>query len=507
MKNNNKYYIKVLSPVSVGSGGSISPLMDYIQNEDEIMYINEGEFTNLLDKTDLIDVFSEKVKKVSKRDKSTFLRNFLNEYASVDPDEVADFNIPFYRDSHDNPVEIAQIVKTKNHAYIPGSSVKGAIRTYILYDWMKEHLSITEEFINELDRVYSEYQNQIRIQPNEIRRIKRKLCKDTDRWFKTNIEDVCFKEGKNDESFLMQFLSISDTINNTKTKWAVYQTERVHLRNGDKVLSTPREAILVNNIFEIEIKRITTQHRPESYNLPTIDKLWTIINTLNHDLITHELDIWEGCEHNFEGSYYAVEIIDFYKHLLEDLKKGKRFICIGFGKTYYLNSIGLLIKQKSPEAFKKLRELYSMEKEGQKFFPVTRTVCFDGVAFVPVGWIEIMDIIELQEKAEVNKKETDATIIPEIPEIIEEPSLNFTLENYAGIPEIGTIIQAKLTKTGKPHSQLDLMINDEIINVQMTGTKTASNIKELTEGMILYVEVTSMHNETISQVKFKSFEK
>jgi CRISPR type III-A-associated RAMP protein Csm5 len=508
MENDNKYYIKVISPVSVGSGATLSPLVDYILYEDDIMYIDGDKLAKLLDDNDLIDAFSDKVRRVHDRDKTSFLRNFLINDASIEPEVVADFSIPHNFDSYDNPVEISQIIKTNQNAYIPGSSVKGALRTYILYNWMKTHPIKIEEFINEIDRIHPIFINQIRnLQGRELNRIRKKVCKETDRWFKTNIEDKCFNEAKNDNSSIMQFLNVSDTINNSKTSWSVYQSERVHLRNGERVVSTPREAISENNVLEIEIKRITTEHRPESYKLTLMDELWKIINTINYELITHEIEIWEGCKYNFEDESYAEQIIDFYKQLLKDLSKGKRIICIGFGKTYYLNSIGLIFKQNDPGSFKKLREVYGMDKEGQKFFPVTRTVCYYNEINIPMGWVEIMNETELQKDSKNPQVEIETTIPNRIIKQKEAVNVNPILENFNGTIEIGTTLSAKITKIGKPHSQVDLMVNGATINVQMTGTKTASKLKQLEGGMVFYVEVTSMKNNVITQVKFKSFEK
>ena len=143
-----RYEIEVISPVHIGSGGTISP----------IEYVVEDNFY----RADMDRLFEDE-----RFDTEGFIEDakagafYLGRFApgvakehvryALDISESARTNLQQLIGRLSRSSEVREHIKTKEEAYIPGSSVKGAIRTAILwwvlkndadrFDRAKKHLN------------------------------------------------------------------------------------------------------------------------------------------------------------------------------------------------------------------------------------------------------------------------------------------------------------------------------------------------------------------------------
>jgi CRISPR-associated protein Csm5 len=124
--------IKILSPVHIGSGEKKTKLNFIIKN-NIAYFINEEMFRNLIHNYGLTDKF---VQWVSQRGKD--LSQFLKDHPVI---EKKLLEKPIYtlqiKGSIEREVNL-HIKDSNNRFYIPGSSIKGAIRTALLYTVLEE---------------------------------------------------------------------------------------------------------------------------------------------------------------------------------------------------------------------------------------------------------------------------------------------------------------------------------------------------------------------------------
>jgi len=128
-----KMILETLTPVFIGSGESIEPYEYFIK--DRFYRINLPKFILSLDKAN-----KEEFLKISSSDMIK-TRNFIKEM--VDTSKVQEYSMEIdsdvlevYEDKKNDPnnqLSIQTFIKTSSRPFIPGSSVKGAIRTALLY--------------------------------------------------------------------------------------------------------------------------------------------------------------------------------------------------------------------------------------------------------------------------------------------------------------------------------------------------------------------------------------
>jgi CRISPR/Cas system CSM-associated protein Csm5 (group 7 of RAMP superfamily) len=131
----------------------------------------------------------------------------------------------------------------------------------------------------------------------------------------------------------------------------------------------------------------------EFLNQPEPGKLWDILNEFSKASVETDRDILDSHAGILENDEIAREVydslVDFFEHLSGNIGKEIKtaHMRLGFGKTYFDNSLGLAIYRESPEIFMKYVKLFRLGKPRQTEFPVTRTVCTEPL--VPMGWVTL----------------------------------------------------------------------------------------------------------------------
>ena len=134
-----KYYtftIKTLAPVHIASGKKINKLEYVYSPESKIVYImNMVKLSNFFVKRKLMDVF---VNRIQDGNEEFSLAVFLKEKAVMESKykEFAEYS---YKNENvsvlPNQMEIYEFVKDAyGYPYVPGSSIKGVLRTALEYD-------------------------------------------------------------------------------------------------------------------------------------------------------------------------------------------------------------------------------------------------------------------------------------------------------------------------------------------------------------------------------------
>jgi CRISPR-associated protein Csm5 len=148
-----KFKIKFITPVFIGDGEEIEPF-NYILEDNTFYRINLEKFIFDLDdiqKNKLISLIDNsnviELRKFIKDNCDVENYNFYKAKASIDFKNEYEKNL----NSLDNKLIVNSFIKTGNYIpYIPGSSIKGAIRTAILnnlYDSRKKKENLTDSDI------------------------------------------------------------------------------------------------------------------------------------------------------------------------------------------------------------------------------------------------------------------------------------------------------------------------------------------------------------------------
>jgi CRISPR type III-A-associated RAMP protein Csm5 len=263
------------------------------------------------------------------------------------------------------PTEIHEQIKTGRRAYIPGSSIKGAIRTAILYN------QITERNIEKLSRIFDmKYWQRER----EIQRF---------------VDGFLSGVGIPSYSSLLKFLQVADS--EPTSNLCVYTVKplegersgwRWFKRGGNEVV-THHEMISAGEELEYEfrINYDTTVYRDlklgEKEKYTDMERIKSCIHEFSHDLIEHEIE--------FAEKYHIAFLSEFYAELRDKNEEDAPVMKLGLGSGFMATTIGLKLK-KRPETLEKVK----MSLRGKTYpyeFPKTRKIIVEEKS--PLGWVKL----------------------------------------------------------------------------------------------------------------------
>ncbi len=410
-----KLYLKTITPIFIGQNqaNDLSPYSDYVQIGNELIYIDERKFEEaLFSKEGLIDKYviaiRQKIDKSRTRSefelKSFILNNFEDVYKFVK------IKVPVDQDIKHQTIK--RFINSSGRPFIPGSSIKGAIRTAIIYDWLnsaENGKKVVIELINRINELYDEKNKLLEKAKYEaLTDVEEKRLKDLTKKRKNEEEvDKIYNEKKifgdlKPFGYDARNIKITDSDPFTLNDISVLKLQRVKLKDGTGVSPIPCETLNPNleGIFRVKIEKNFNHNELKKFNSYTIGDVFKIINKFSLDSIEYELS-------SFDESKFS-ESIDFYKKLKELIINSSNNFAIlrlGAGKTYFDNSIGLAIYKTNKDSFKKFRELLELGKNPSSGrlaigrFPTTRTLI--EATKIPIGWIAISNNREMLKNLKI----------------------------------------------------------------------------------------------------------
>lgn len=399
----HRFDIETLTPLMIGDGNILSPLTDFYIDIDEneyssVFYINQELFRKeLAKKPGKIDKFTSGVFQLMKGNNlpsneklDSFLFDFIFHELDIDCYKISTVNYENLISDNAELKELKTIIKNGDgSAYIPGSSIKGAIKTAFLNNWLDTMPQLLDNFIDVCIKGNREREKETR----------KKIIGEAHREFEQSIENELF--GKLSTTFRNDFslLQISDSELISSKSVAVYYTERLRLKASEqnaKKLPNLTEAINseVKTTFELRVPESKTEQINNDYlkflNDEKPQKLLEHINQFSLACIEYEIEELEenDLEHLEE---YRNHLVDINNEIIEAQKTGNTAILrLGSGKINFSNSIGLLIKKYYPESFKDYSEILRLSKRYDDVFPKTRTA--EMKYYQPFGWIKLTHI-------------------------------------------------------------------------------------------------------------------
>lgn len=398
--------IRTLTPVYIGGdqANNLSPITDYVVKNGRLFIVDQRKFENLLSEdNELIEEYVTFVKQGNgKFNLEYFIENKLN--SSVEELSQKEISVEGYIDSS----EIKSFISSNGNTFIPGTSIKGSIRTCIIYNWLNS-TSIGQSKVDKLLNLSREIKNSEEI---ISKKGKKFLDRNDKKWLRENdkskkLSENTYKELKLFDAAGQGFrhLQISDSkfINDEDTK--IVQIDRKYLTK-DSTKTSPWIHVMKENsetIFDIKIVNDFKDDFLKQLNNRDIKDLFKMINQFSIDFIEFELERFEEFIKNAKTAKKAIEetlqgTITFYNELKEKIKAARNRVAvlrIGGGKTYFDNSIGLALYKKDKDKFKQFRKLLGFWKHrsGNKGFveedsPITRSFYYYRSldSNLPLGW-------------------------------------------------------------------------------------------------------------------------
>ncbi len=370
------YRLKVLTPIHIHNGEKLNP-MEYIARDKEVLIFDQMDVIKSIKENELLnDELLNSYAFTSKR--SEYHKN-LDYY--IDKGIIDESIVDNYKTKAINKAsgldgkEIYRTMRNIKGTYIPGSSIKGVIRTAILYDYIcKKGIDYLKNGINFL-------------------RKNRNLEIDDYIIFFTNTKN---KAGKNIQGDPFKFLIIRD-VNLMENKVVIYN-ETIY--NINKFISgNVIEAIgpedytegfqLMNNLDEGNIdlfkKKIDTLYRKIDFNIDLVDyfnekEILRVLYEFSKDIIDDEIEYFKVQNNQF---FNSKEVIEALEEIKEKNSMDSPVIRLGKGKGYKSNTLALAIKKLDKNYYnKEIKNIARPYKYRQQYeFPKTRN--FVGSSLAP----------------------------------------------------------------------------------------------------------------------------
>lgn len=277
--------------------------------------------------------------------------------------------------------EVSEHIKTNHKAYIPGSSIKGAIRTAMLYKILKENYSIVD---NELNRIKKDK----RLMSNLNRTMNRhpafkdkRFSRELERTM-SYIEREVLRGYKNDAKYdIFRFLQVTDT--SMTEKLSILTVKSIGMSQKGRSYSQI-EAIGKNIIFDgsIVLKPVDLSE----LGLSDKAKYLNIASILNAIYIF--ADDLRRLEIEYAKDHQLTDITEFYTSCEFNNQPDSPYLRLGAGKGLLSNTIALLIKLNDPDFYRYLR--FVAWRSYPNEFPKTRKIIFEnGKPKYPLGWVKL----------------------------------------------------------------------------------------------------------------------
>jgi len=387
--------IEAVTPVFIGKGEEITPF-DYVLTEDRFAVFDVQKYFKK--KAGKVEEF---YRKVNSNPGEFSLSDFLSS-------DRADRDCWKY--SVKSSVLIKKIledsIKTKKpemsvkshikddltgKPYIPGSSLKGAIRTAFLYNILRNNKNHVKKHMEKLIREAKNASFQ------EKKFIEKKLKNPS--FLSEPFRGIC--DIANDaQKDLFKLLNIADSspeedcleLNLIDTysfdKYKNYRTVYETIKKG----TTFHTSININEyLLHDKFRHTISWDNSSSMN---IKKLFQVINFFTLDILDHEIWFFENLKGNF-----PVKIKEFYENFNEEVGEAKdntAYLSIGQGSGWHKMTAGILLKEcLEEEDFKELRFALKLAPNRTDFpYPKSRKLIMGkpGEGVSPVGWIKITDL-------------------------------------------------------------------------------------------------------------------
>lgn len=366
-----KFEMKVLSPVHIGNGNKISPFE----------YLMHGKFHRVdmssLFKDDAFDV-EQFIKKID--DLSFFGMGFDNgkRFFGMPFEDVQKKHVRYSLTVGDaakamrGGKEVSEFIKTRGQVFIPGSSLKGAIRTAFLYYVLKHDEGL--------------YDAAVRTLQGNAQRYRRNPC--------DAIEKMVFGDSPTED--VMKAFIVSDT--NVVSPGEVLQLQSIGVLSATafnqlrEKFSLLAECLGIESMLSFSIKLDEFFFKSSIADLGfskgenDVVALAEICNDYADDLIDYEYNFFKQYQTEYEDVLRFYEWLSDFRY--ETLRENEFLLRLAWGSGWQTMTIGRLFQDEP--VFNQLRSMYRLGRKNVDVFPKSRRVVYDEKIY-PLGWIHVRE--------------------------------------------------------------------------------------------------------------------
>jgi CRISPR type III-A-associated RAMP protein Csm5 len=344
--------ISAVTPIHIGNGERYTSA-EFVVRGDKIIRIDTNKIFTLL----------------NEKDQERFIQELEDPYFQIEKFikdiPLSEIKVYSARLKGGIPTEIQEQIKTGRRAYIPGSSIKGAIRTAILYN------QINDSNIEKLSRIFDIKYWQ---REGELQRY---------------VDGFLSGVGNPSYSSLLKFLQVADT--ELASDVCVHTVKSLKgerggwtwFKRGGKEVVTFHETIDAGGELGCEFR---TNYDANIYGdlklgekgrYIDIGELKRCIHEFSRDLIEYEIE--------FAEKYHIDFLSEFYAELRDKNEEDEPVMKLGQGSGFMATTMGVKLKKK-PEILEKVKR--SLRGKTYPYeFPKTRKIIVEEKS--PLGWVKI----------------------------------------------------------------------------------------------------------------------
>ncbi len=403
MPERYRYKLHTLAPVHIGTGESMLPIEFQISDDNMLMWVPELESV-FEQHQNLTEGFIHKLNNMQPNSLMNtmigglltnvkFQNSSILKYSTKQPQQknYGYFGLKTLKEqiNQKKKPEVRLAVKSPDYRlYIPGSSIKGAIKTAWAYDYCKKNSKI----LTDISRA------------------------DGDRKAHALVQNLFQSdEGKDANYDLFRVLQIGDTepvkpedalyvvasrvlsaavkprSKNVSAQWKDYWVfcEAI-ARETNHTGSAAIHVELLNN----KDAQLNLKWKEEQRNF-SLQSLCRAVNSFALDICNWEIEyfseinqIQDKCETQSLLNLYK----DYWKKQLENISANTCYLCIGYGSGWHKMTVGMLLERELGDKFKGLREKWGLAKRHTEFdYPKSRKLIMikEGKATYPFGWVKL----------------------------------------------------------------------------------------------------------------------
>lgn len=358
--------LRTLTPLFIANGDVLSPYSDFIQQDNRLWIIDHEKMESLFaDRPEALNEFVRSVKTKWSNNKSiTNLRDFLkNRFLIADPSSISKTS----RIIHGNiqNAQLKRFIHSAGRPFIPGSSVKGMIKSALLHHWLTK-LPDGKAVIEGISKlVYINFDPR----SSEYNEQRRRL-----------LDYMSTKEA--------QRIRVSDSGFLDSRQLEVLKVARFKMQDLSFVSPQWSEVWPADVVTTFDLSIESDFSEPFKFLNDGIQSLFNVISHLSKSVLHHELDHLGEIKNKRHN-----QIMEQYEKFLKLTNSAGRCICrVGAYKTFLDQSIGLALYLNDPRIYDRWRTALGLGNPKTRNitksrFPSTRSFLSDLTS--AMGWVEL----------------------------------------------------------------------------------------------------------------------
>lgn len=420
--------LTTISPVSIGSGNILSPYKDFFVSDDkkQVVYLDPEVMRTALRRkatTDaqVIDRYMALIETTMSPagNKARVSAYYLSDELGISPEDFTErYRAYGLEDVQDPKIKLHETIRNARQPYIAGSTLKGAIKTALLYHWLTKTLTGKKQLdhlMAVIEKAWADNKGHIELRDAIKLKEKEKQYRHNDdlRTLSRSTNDLDKEISKILDSFLshkapkgkttegrddFHNLLLSDTNPLPETTIEIHKVERLNLKNGNFEMRQLRACIAGEQALHSTLRITPRFEHPDLQFLNGKDALEQVLAQIRRFSIENLRFEQEQLndQQRYLPAHIATPLGDFLEQRLRDLEPPEphTLLRLGAGKTWYYNAMGLAVWLQNKTTFTHMRHLFEIGKPRQEKFPLTKVLA--SAVLQPLGWVAVMPIPDRQ---------------------------------------------------------------------------------------------------------------